>query len=173
LGDQSVPLSVLLLKKGIMKTIILGLGNPILSDDGVGNRVALELEDKLAQRQDVTVIETSLSGLSLIDLLAGYDKAIIVDAIQTAGGKAGQIYRLTPDAFNSTRHASSPHDVNFATALEFGSKLGMAMPKQIVIYAVEVTDTSTFGEEFTPRVKQAIPKCVKTIIKELNGNHHA
>jgi len=156
-----------------MKTLILGLGNPILSDDGVGNRVALELEDKLAQRQDVTVMETSMSGLSLIDLLAGYDKAIIVDAIRTAEGKAGQIYRLTSDAFNNTRHVSSPHDVNFATALELGNKLGISMPKQIVIYAIEVDDISTFGEEFTPRVKQAIPKCVKTIIKELNGNHHA
>jgi len=154
-----------------MKTLILGLGNPILSDDGVGNRVAKELEGKLAQRQDVAVMETSLSGLSLIDLLAGYDKAIIVDAIQTAEGKVGQIYRLSPDAFNNTRHASSPHDVNFATALELGNKLGIAMPKQIVVYAVEVADTSTFSEQFTPKVKQAIPKCVKTIIKELNVNH--
>jgi hydrogenase maturation protease len=156
-----------------MKTLILGLGNPILSDDGVGNRVAQELEDKVAQRQDVTVMETSMSGLSLIDLLAGYDKAIIVDAIQTAEGKVGQIYRLTSDAFNNTRHVSSPHDVNFATALELGNKLGIAMPKQIVIFAIEVDDICNFGEEFTPRVKQAIPKCVKTIIKELNGNHHA
>ena len=154
-----------------MKTIILGLGNPILSDDGVGNRIAQELEDKVAQRQDVTVMETSLSGLSLIDLLAGYDKAIIVDAIQTKEGRAGQIYRLSPDAFNNTRHASSPHDVNFATALELGSKLGMAMPKHIVVYAVEVTDITTFSEEFTPKVKQAIPECIKRIIKELNGNH--
>jgi hydrogenase maturation protease len=163
-----VPLST---KKGRMKTLILGLGNPILSDDGVGNRVALELEDKLAQRQDVTVMETSMSGLSLIDLLAGYDKAIIVDAIQTAEGKAGQIYRLTSDAFNNTRHVSSPHDVNFATALELGHKLGIAMPKQIVIYAIEVDDISSFGEEFTPKVKGAIPQCVEHIIKELNGNH--
>ena len=171
--DQSGPVSVLIIKKGIMKTIILGLGNPILSDDGVGNRVAQELEDKLAQRQDVAVMETSLSGLSLIDLLAGYDKAIIVDAIQTKEGAVGQIYRLAPDAFNNTRHASSPHDVNFATALELGSKLGIAMPKQIVVYAIEVADTSNFGEEFTPKVKRAIPKCVERIIKELNGNHHA
>src|SRR4030042_1437900 len=156
-----------------MKTLILGLGNPILSDDGVGNRIAQELEGKLSQRQGVTVQETSMSGLSLIDLLAGYDKAIIVDAIQTAEGNPGEIYRLNSDAFNNTRHASSPHDVNFATALELGNKLGIAMPKQIVIYAIEVDDISTFSEEFTPRVKQAIPKCVKTIIKELNGNHHA
>jgi len=155
-----------------MKTIILGLGNPILSDDGVGNRIAQELEGKLAQRQDVKVIETSQSGLSLIDLLADYDRAIIVDAIQTAKGKAGQIYRLTPDALNETRHVSSPHDVNFATALELGNKLGITMPKQIIVYAIEVTDTSTFSEEFTPQVKQAIPKCIRRIIKELNGNHH-
>jgi hydrogenase maturation protease len=154
-----------------MKTIILGLGNPILRDDGVGNRVALELEDKLAQRQDVTVMETSMSGLSLIDLLAGYDKAIIIDAIQTAEGKAGQIYRLTPDAFNNTRHASSPHDVNFATALELGNRLGMAMPKQILIYAIEVADVSTFSEKCTPAVSRAIPACIKMITRELNGNH--
>jgi hydrogenase maturation protease len=154
-----------------MKTIVLGLGNPILRDDGVGNRVALELEDKLAQRQDITVMETSMSGLSLIDLLAGYDKAIIIDAIQTAAGKAGQIYRLTPDAFNNTRHASSPHDVNFATALELGNRLGMAMPKQILIYAIEVADTTTFSEKCTPAVSRAIPACIKMITKELNGNH--
>jgi hydrogenase maturation protease len=154
-----------------MKTIILGLGNPILRDDGVGNRVALELEDKLAQRKDVTVIETSMSGLSLIDLLAGYDKAIIIDAIQTAEGKAGQMYRLTPDAFNNTRHASSPHDVNFATALELGNRLGMAMPKQILIYAIEVADVSTFSEKCTPAVSRAIPACIKMITEELNGEH--
>jgi hydrogenase maturation protease len=158
-------------KKGRMKTLVLGLGNPILSDDGVGNRVAQVLEDKLAQRQDVAVMETSLSGLSLIDLLSGYDKAIIVDAIQTEEGETGRIYRLNPDAFNNTRHVSSPHDVNFSTALELGNKLGIAMPKQIVIYAIEVDDVNNFGEEFTPRVKQAIPKCVQRIIKELNGNH--
>jgi hydrogenase maturation protease len=158
-------------KKGKMKTLVLGLGNPILSDDGIGNRIAQVLEEKLARQQDVAVMETSLSGLSLIDLLAGYDKAIIVDAIQTAEGETGQIYRLNPDAFNNTRHVSSPHDVNFATALELGNKLGIAMPKQIVIYAIEVDDVSTFGEEFTPKVKDAIPKCIEHITKELNGNH--
>ncbi len=99
MGDQSGPLSVYYSKKGIMKTIILGLGNPILSDDGVGNRVALELEDRVAERQDVAVMETSMSGLSLIDLLAGYDKAIIVDAIQTAGRKSRPNLSTRPRCF--------------------------------------------------------------------------
>lgn len=155
-----------------MKTLILGLGNPILSDDGIGNRIAQELEGRLACRQDITVAETSIAGLSLIDLLAGYDRAIIVDAIQTSAGKPGQIYRFTSDVFDDTRHVSSPHDVNFATALELGKRLGMALPEQIIIYAIEVSDTSTFGEKFTPAVDEAIPECIDMIIKELNSKHN-
>jgi hydrogenase maturation protease len=153
-----------------MRTLILGLGNPILSDDGVGNRIAQELGNKISNR-DITVEETSMSGLGLLDVLVGYDRAIIVDAIKTTNGKAGQIYRLTAEAFNDTRHASSVHDVNFATALELGRRVGMPIPGQIIIYAVEVANTSNFSEEFTPEVKKAIPRCVKMIFKELNGNH--
>lgn len=156
-----------------MKTLVLGLGNPILCDDGVGNRVAQDLENLAAQQQDVTVMETSASGLGLLDILAGYDKVIIVDAIQTEKGKPGQIHRLTPDAFNDTHHASSPHDVNFATALELGKRLGVDMPEQIVIYAIEVVDTTTFTEGCTPQVRKAIPRCIELITKELNKNHQA
>ena len=150
------------------KTLILGLGNPILSDDGVGFRVAEELKGRLDE-QDVTVLETSMSGLSLLDLLAGYDRSIIVDAIQTAGGKAGQIYRLTPDMFDATQHAASPHDVNFATALGFGKRLGLTLPRDIIIFAVEATDLSTISEECTPEVRRAIPVCVEMIVRELNS----
>jgi len=150
-----------------MKTLILGLGNPILSDDGVGNRVAQELENRLA-RPEVTVMETSMAGLSLLDFWAGYDKAIIIDAIQLADGEAGQIYRLAPNMFDATRHVASPHDVNFATALELGKRLGIDMPKEITIFAIQVADTSTFSEEFTPEVKEAIPICIKMVIQELN-----
>ena len=154
------------------KTLILGMGNSLLSDDGVGLRVAAELEGRL-DPQKVTVMETSMAGLDLLDLLAGYDRAILIDAIQTVEGKAGQIYRLDPEAFDVTRHAASPHDVNFATALELGKRLGLALPQQIVIFAIEVADASTFSEECTHQVRQAIPLCVEMIIRELNGDQHA
>jgi hydrogenase maturation protease len=155
-----------------MKTLVLGLGNPILSDDGVGLHIAEELEGKVDQ-QEVTVMETSMAGLNLLDLLAGYDKAIMIDAIQTVGGQAGQIYRLDPEALDFTRHSATPHDVNFATALELGRRVGLALPTQIVIFAVEVADASTFSEECTPEVKGAIPVCVEMIIQELDGGSNA
>jgi len=155
-----------------VNTLVLGLGNPILTDDGVGCFVAGELEGRL-DHKGVKVMESSVGGLGLLDLLSGYDKAIIIDAIQTTGGKAGQIYRLDPGALDVTRHAASPHDVNFATALELGKRLGLALPREIIIFAIEAADASTFGEECTPEVRRAIPVCAGMIIKELNGGHDA
>ncbi len=151
-----------------MKTLILGLGNPILSDDGVGIRVARALEGRLNQ-PNVNVMETSVAGLDFLELLVGYDRAIIIDAIQTNEGKAGQVYRLEPEAFNATRHASTPHDVNFATALELGKRLGLALPQQIIIFAIEVENVTTYSEECTPKVRDAIPVCVEMVMQELDG----
>jgi hydrogenase maturation protease len=151
---------------GKTKTLILGMGNSLLSDDGAGLYVAAELRNKLNQ-PEITIMETGVAGLSLLDLLVGYDKAIIVDAIQTVGGKAGQIYRLGPEAFDTTRRTATSHDVDFTTALEFGKKAGLALPQEIVIFAVEASDVSTFSEECTPEVKKAIPTCVETILQEL------
>ena len=150
-----------------MKTLILGLGNPILSDDGVGICVAEELKDRLNQ-PEVTVMEVSVAGLDFLDLLAGYDRAFIIDAIQTREGKAGQIYWLEPEAFDTTRHAVTPHDISFATALELGNRLGLILPQQIVIFAIEVEDVSSFSEECTPKVMAAIPGCVRMVVQELS-----
>jgi hydrogenase maturation protease len=150
-----------------MKTLVLGLGNPILGDDGVGPRVAAALEGRLGE--DVTVVEAGLAGLDLLDLLAGYDRAIIIDAIQTKDGRPGDIYRLDIGAFAATRHAASPHDVNLATAIELGKRLGLALP-QIEILAVEAADVNGFSEECSPEVAAAVPACVEIIVNEIKGS---
>jgi hydrogenase maturation protease len=152
---------------GNTKTLILGLGNSLLCDDGVGIYVAAELKNRV-DRPEITVMETGVAGLSLLDLLVGYDRAIIVDAIQTVGGKAGQIYRLEPKAFDTALHTASAHGIDFTTALEFGKKLGLPLPQQIIIFAIEASDVSTFSEECTPEVKSAISACMEMVLQELN-----
>ncbi len=112
------------------KTLILGLGNSLLCDDGVGIYIASELKNRV-DRPEITIMETGVAGLSLLDLLVGYDRAIIVDAIQTVGGKAGQIYRLEPKTFDTALHTASAHGIDFTTALEFGKKLGLPLPQEI------------------------------------------
>ena len=142
------------------------MGNPLLCDDGVGLRVAAELKERVTEPQ-ITIVETGIAGLALLDLLVGYSKAIIIDAIQTIDGEPGQIYKLDSKAFDTARHAVSPHDIDFTTAVEFGSKLGLSMPQKIVIFAIETSDVSTFKEECTPEVQKAIPKCVDMVLKEI------
>jgi len=152
-----------------LKTLVLGLGNPILGDDSVGFRVIQELKDKFS-RPGLTLMESSASGLGLLDLITGYDKVIIIDAIQTEGGQAGKIYRLNTENLSDTRHLGSPHSINLATALELGKKLGIALPQQIIIFAIEVVDVNTFSEKCTLEVEQAIPLAVSMIAEELGGD---
>jgi hydrogenase maturation protease len=150
-----------------MKTLVLGLGNSILSDDGVGIKVAHEVANQLNSPQ-VTVSETSAAGLSLLDSIVGYDKVIIIDAIQTEKGRAGEIYRMGTEDFSLTKHFSSPHQINLATALELGKMLDLAMPQKITIFAVEAKDITSFSEKCTPEIEQVIPEVVKMVLEELN-----
>ena len=149
-----------------MKILVLGIGNLILSDDGVGIKVAHDVANLLNNPQ-VTVAETSGAGLSLLDSIVGYDKAIIIDAIQTKKGKAGQIYRMKPEDFSFAKHFSSPHQINLVTALELGKMLHLMMPQEITILAVEAKDITSFSEKCTPEVEQAIPEVVKMVLAEL------
>ena len=151
-----------------MKALVLGIGNPILSDDGVGIRVAHEVGRNLNDPQ-VAVSETSAAGLSLLDSMLGYDKIVIIDAIQTKEGKPGQIYRMKPEDFSSAKRLSSPHQINLVTALELGKMLNLAMPREITVFAIEAQDLATFSEKCTPEVEKAIPEVVKMVLENLVG----
>lgn len=153
-----------------MKTLVLGLGNPILSDDGVGIRVAQEVGKELEDPQ-ITIAETSEAGLSLLDSIVGYDKVIIIDAIQTREGNAGQVYRMGIEDFSFSKRFSSPHQINLVTALELGKMLDLTMPQKITIFAVEAKDITNFSDKCTPDVDRAIPVVVKMVLEELNAKH--
>jgi len=155
--------------EGDMKTLILGIGNLILSDDGVGCKVAQRLEERLKSYPNITVKETSLSGLSLLDELPGYERLIIVDAIQTKGGKPGDIYKLSPSDFKTGRMAII-HDLGLFSTLELGRKLEMEMPREVVIFAIEAKEMAIFSEQCTPEVKKAIPKAVDMVLGEVGAD---
>ncbi len=149
-----------------MKTLVLGLGNPILCDDGVGNRVADILQRKI-EDPEVTVTETNAVGLGLLDVLVGYQRAIIIDAVKTRDGKVGQVYRLIAEDFRLSQHLRSPHDVDFASALELGKRLGLSLPEEIIIFAVEVANISTFSESLTPEVEAVVPQVIQMVLDQL------
>ncbi len=151
-----------------MKTLILGLGNPYLSDDSAGLLVVRELEKRLSD-PDVSLNETSLAGITLLDFIVGYDKVIIVDAIQSPGGEPGSVYHLTPEQFDTSCHTTSSHDIGVIAAIELGRRLELSMPQEIDIIAIEAGDVVTLREGCTPEVEKAIPIAADIIIKEINA----
>ncbi|MBN2474646.1 MAG: hydrogenase maturation protease [Pirellulales bacterium] len=156
-----------------MKTLVLGLGNPIVTDDSVGLRVAAELKPLLTGRPEIEIGEDYWGGLRLMERLVGYDRAIVVDAICT-GAKPGTIHRLTPDAVPTQRSASA-HDVNLPTALEFGRRAGVHLPanEDILLVGIEAEDILSFGETCTPAVEAAIPRAVHTVLEALTDRGDA
>jgi hydrogenase maturation protease len=157
----------------MMKTIVIGLGNPILTDDGVGVKVAYAVDKtlKISSGPDITVTEASVGGLRLMELLVGYDRAIIIDAITTRNGEPGRVHRLTLEdleAISPTQHSASAHDTTLVTALKTGNLMGLTLPNEIVIYAVEVENVIDFSEESTPAVTESIPLVTSLVLDELN-----
>ncbi len=145
-----------------MNTLILGIGNPILTDDGVGIKVAQKLKEG---NPKLEVIETSEAGIALLDLITGYDKLIIIDSIKTEKGKPGDLYKLELEDLKPAKDFPSSHGIGIATAFELGQRLGYSMPKFVSIYAMEVKDNTTFGEKCTREVKERIPFIAKQITK--------
>lgn len=150
-----------------MKTLILGLGNPLVSDDSVGLRVAAELGPLLRDRPDVELGEDYWGGLRLMERMIGFDRAIVVDAIVT-GAPPGTLHRLRADSIPTQRSASA-HDVNLPTALALGRQAGAHLPRDedIVLVGVEAQDVLTFNEECTPLVAAAVPKAVAEVLAVL------
>lgn len=156
-----------------MRTLVLGLGNPILTDDGVGIRVAEAVRSALATLPDPpVVVETaSIGGLALLELLIGYDRAILIDAMRCADAPPGSLHRLSLDevqARQPTEHSISPHDTSLGVALALGRQMGLPLPETIIIYGISVTNVLDFGETPTPPVAAAIPTAVAAVLAELS-----
>lgn len=160
-----------------MKTLVLGMGNTLLSDDGIGIIIKRYLEQELKALsfkgvREIDFVETSWGGFRIIDILSGYDYAIIVDSIKTTSKPQGYIHHLKANDFLPTLRLTSYHDINFATALKLAEILNAKIPVDIDIFAVEVENNYTISEHINPDLWKSIKKCSQRVIKLL-AKHHA
>jgi len=151
-----------------MRILFLGLGNPILSDDGVGIRVVEEIKRILGERDGIYFDTGNINSLHILDAIQGYDKVVIVDAIKK-GGKPGTLYHIPLEELEPTIHHTSLHTINLATAIDLGKRLSREMPTEISIYGIEVKDTERFSENLTPELEKRVPEIVEEVIKREMG----
>lgn len=150
-----------------MKTIILGVGNQILGDDGVGVHVVKELR-KHIQDPNIIIDEAITGGMNLLDLLLGYNKAIIIDAVKSETGENGEVKRIPLSDF-STMHSCNPHDVSLTEAIEMAKKLGETqIPKEIIVIGIMMKQIPCeFGDKLSKNIAMAVPKAVEMTLNEI------
>jgi hydrogenase maturation protease len=167
-----------------MKTLVVGLGNPILGDDGVGWRVAEEVQRRLEigdwtrraaisnlksqisnPKSEIEVDCSALGGLSLMERLVGYDRVILVDAV-TLGALPGTVtcFDLAALPDRSAAHLTAAHDTSLQNALRLGRLMGAQLPAEVKVVGVEAERLFEFSEDLTPAVATAVPEAARLVL---------
>ena len=160
-----------------MKTLVVGLGNPILGDDGVGWRVVEEVRRRISDLQSSSVEKrlgigdceidcAALGGLSLMERLIGCERAIVIDAIGTGQKPIGAVYHFRlDDLYDPTSgHTTAAHDVSLMTAMQIGRSLGAPLPDRVDVVAIESPYVYDFSEDLTPPVGAAVPRAAELVM---------
>jgi hydrogenase maturation protease len=152
-----------------MRTLVLGLGNELAGDDAVGLLVARAVRRELeadGREGAVDVVESSASGLALIEIFAGYERAAVVDAIVTGRRPPGTITEM---GIGEVGHVVAPstHQAGLPELAAVAERLGLAFPSATRVLAVEVVDPYTLGAPLSEPVAAAIPELARRVLEQV------
>lgn len=147
--------------------LILGVGNLLLRDEGVGVHVISALRDRELP-DDVELWDGGTASFDLLDTLAGCRQAIIIDAVCT-GSEPGTIFRLTPEDISSNKEQLiSLHQVGLMETLNVAEHLLDSPPEEVIILGIEPKEID-WGLELSAEVEAAVPKLIELVIEELDA----
>ncbi len=151
------------------RTVVLGLGNPVLRDDAVGLAVVVELQRLLAEQPipGVDVLASTRAGFELIELLHGYHRAVIVDCLQQPTPAPGRVRRLRREDVAGSARLVSVHEISLDIAFRLAEQMDVPMPTQLDIFAIEAADVTTLSEQMTPEVQASVFPLAREIHEDL------
>ncbi|MBM4326097.1 MAG: HyaD/HybD family hydrogenase maturation endopeptidase [Deltaproteobacteria bacterium] len=148
------------------KIAVLGVGNILLTDEGIGVRVVEELGHRYAFPENVQLVDGGTQGLWLMSTIHESDHLIVVDAVLNRG-EPGTLYRLErEDLPKGIRAKQSAHDSDLVEALNLCRLLDMG-PKSVVVVGVEPEDIRTVGIELTPTLAGKMDEIIDRVLEEL------
>jgi hydrogenase maturation protease len=156
-----------------MKVIVIGLGNPILTDDAVGIRISELLEKKLPaiafpENTEISIRQNESGGWDILDLVVDYDVLILIDALLDKSLKPGELKWYTDKVFTSIR-LSGVHNMDVFSAIEYGKSLKLKVPEKIIVLGIGVKDVLTFSEQCSSEVETAIEKGADQVIDKIRS----
>ena len=127
------------------KTAVLGFGNPVRSDDGIGCFVVQELQQRLGDREDIRVLDMGTSAFEVLFQLQGHERILFVDAVIHTGEPDGTLYALPAEEVAAAVQEDPMvflHSLKWDQALSYAKKImGPAFPDDLRAYLIAVSDT--------------------------------
>jgi len=147
------------------KILIAGIGNLLLTDEGIGVHIVQELS-RLKLPENVELADIGTASFDLLTFMQGKNKVIIIDAL-ASDGKPGTLYRLSPDDLVSGKRKllTSLHQFGIPQVLNLIKQKDQKT--EVVIFGIVPKDYQTYGTELTPELKKSLPKVIKEILKEI------
>lgn len=153
-------------------TLIIGLGNPILGDDGVGWLVVQKFQENTKHLDhsntelDIEFDYLAIGGLSLMERMEGCHDVILVDSIFTGRYPIGTVYSLPLDSLPdfSSGHSTSIHDTSLATALKLGRKMGLVLPENVWVVGIEANNVFEFSEKVSPEIESVVSDAAQLLM---------
>lgn len=143
--------------------LVLGVGNTLFTDDGAGVQAVRRAQARWAG-SNVEFCEAAAGGLELMDILTGYQAALVVDVALTGQVPPGEIYSLDLESLPAL-DTGGAHGAHLGTALEVARRMGIPMPRHLEVLALEAADVTSLGEELTPAVAAAIEPAAEAILR--------
>ncbi len=150
------------------KPLILGMGNPILTDDRVGLEVARALHERLPEGT-AEFVEAYLGGVELLNILEGWERVVIIDAVEPGRQEPGELKEIPLEDLASQYAPITPHNAGLVHCLGMGRACGMEMPEDLVVFTIGVLESFVFSESCTEEVAKSIPGNVERIHERLFG----
>ncbi len=162
----------MIIDKMIKQTAVLGFGNPVREDDGVGIYVIDELKKELGDQENLSIFDMGTSAFEVLFKLKGHDRIILVDAVINTGEAVGTIYKLPASAIESEIKDDPMvflHSLKWDQALSYAKKmLGDDYPEDIEVYLIAI-DSTKFNVGMTAAGKAGADKIVKILLEELSA----
>ncbi|MDI6773960.1 MAG: hydrogenase maturation protease [Verrucomicrobiota bacterium] len=148
------------------ETVVIGLGNLLMGDEGVGIRIIRKLAEQEEQSPDTEFVEAGAAGMGIVHALAGRKKAVIIDCARM-GERPGAMLRFAPRdvASRKAQSAYSLHEGDILQAIELSARLGEC-PASVVIFGVEPVDLGP-GDRLSPALNARLDSYVRRVAREL------
>jgi len=138
----------------------------------VGVYVAREVARRLAESgrdETADIVESEVAGFGLMELIAGWERVILIDSIQFAGVAPGTVVRLDPRDLHTSLRIRSVHEIDLPTVLELGHRIGLEMPRRVTVFGIQAEDACTFGECLTAAAAKGLETATDLVLEELEA----